>query len=114
VLALVGVYGVVSYGVSRRRGEIGLRKALGARTVDTYRLVLGRTAVVVAAGAAAGVALSQILAGLVRDQLFGVAPGNVEIAAGTAGALMLGALAAAMLPAARAARIAPTEALRQE
>ena len=113
-LALVGVYGVVSYSVTRQTAEIGLRKALGARAADTARLVLGRISAVVAVGAAAGVGASLLLTELVRDQLFGVQAGDPSVVAVSIATLALGALAAAALPARRASRIEPTEALRHE
>ena len=73
-LTLVGVYGVVSYAVARRTGEIGLRMALGARRGDVLRMVLAQGLAPVAAGLGCGVAGAALTAGLLREFLFGIAP----------------------------------------
>ncbi|MEZ5365437.1 MAG: FtsX-like permease family protein [Bryobacterales bacterium] len=113
-LALVGVYGVVSYAVSRRTSEIGLRKALGASDADTATLVARRMGLLVLAGITAGIALSLWLTPLVGEQLFGVEAHDPATVAAASGALALGAFLAAAAPAVRAMRIHPSEALRHE
>ncbi len=114
LLALVGVYGVVSYTVAQRTQEIGLRMALGASGRDALHLVLRRTAAVVGAGLLLGVAASFVVGRLVEDQLFGIEADDPGVIAGAAAVLLLGALTAAALPARRASRIAPMDALRHE
>jgi ABC-type antimicrobial peptide transport system permease subunit len=111
-LAAVGLYGVLSFSVSRRTAEIGIRMALGAGATSVFGLVLREGFVLVglgcALGAAASLALSRFLAGL----LFQVEPTDVfTFAAVTAGLLVVSALAA-WLPARRAAALDPVNALR--
>lgn len=113
-LALVGVFGVVSYSVSRQTRDIGLRKALGARAPDIVRLVLGRTSLVVAAGLMAGAVGSRLLTSLLAHQLYGVQPGEPAVTMAAGAALAVGALVAAAFPTLRATRIAPMDALREE
>ncbi len=113
-LAMLGVYGLLSYLVTLRTREIGVRVALGARPRQVVRNVLGETARLAAGGAALGLAGSLALAPLLRSLLFGVtATDAVSLAAAP---LLLGlvALAASGLPARRAARIDPMTALRTE
>ncbi len=114
VLAAVGVYGTVAHGVTRRRREIGLRVALGAPRSGILRLVLGRGARIVGIGVAialvAGVGLSRLIAGL----LFGVSPTDAVTFAAVAALLLGVALAASWLPARRAARLDPVDALRSD
>jgi putative ABC transport system permease protein len=113
-LSALGVYGVTSYAVARRTGEIGIRGALGADRLDIVRLVLAqgmRSALLgIAAGLAGSLALTRFLASL----LYGVSP--TDLAVFTAVALLLGATAAlaSFLPARRAAKLAPSLALRCE
>jgi predicted permease len=114
VLAAVGIYGVLSYAVGQRRGEIGVRMALGAAPGDVRRLVLGEGLALAGLGFAAGAAASLGLARLMASLLFGVESSD-GFAYGTAlGAVALTALAACYLPARRAAQVAPSEALRAE
>ena len=114
LLACVGLYGVVSYDTIRRTHEIGLRMALGARRLDVVRLVLRQTVGVVTIGAGIGVALALAGSRLIGGLLFGIAPGDPS-AIGSALALLIGAaLAAAYLPARRASRLDPTQALKYE
>lgn len=112
--AVVGIYGVNAYTVSRRTREIGIRLAVGASPRDVTRLVLRDAAVVVTTGAAAGLALAIALGSLVRSWLFGVAV--LDPVAWVVAALVLGgaATAASYLPARRAMAIDPIAALRQE
>jgi putative ABC transport system permease protein len=112
VLALVGVYGVVSYAASQRTQEIGLRMALGADRGEIMRLVLGRGLVLVAVGVAVGTACALSVSHLMANLLFSVSP--VDPATFIGVPLMLGvmALAASFIPAFRATRIDPSVALR--
>jgi predicted permease len=112
VLALGGSYGVTSYLVSQRTREIGIRVALGARSVDIVRAVLRRSLVNVAAGVAVGVAASLGLARLLADLLFGVPPHDLLILASATLVLLTLAIAANWLPARRAARVDPMRSLR--
>ncbi|HEV8199644.1 MAG TPA: ABC transporter permease [Candidatus Polarisedimenticolia bacterium] len=114
VLAAVGLYGIVSYSVAQRTREIGVRIALGARTTDVHRLVLGRTLRLLAFGLLAGTAGALAVTRLMAGLLFEVAPWDP--AAFAAGSVVLAsvAIAAAWLPARRAARVDPMTALRSE
>ena len=113
-LACVGLYGIVSYETMRRTQEIGIRMALGAQRADVLRLVMRQTVGVVAIGACIGVALALAVARLIGSLLFGIAPSD-PLAIGAALALLISvALAAAYLPARRASRLDPTQALRYQ
>jgi predicted permease len=114
LLAAIGLYGVVSYLVARRTGEIGVRIALGALPGQVGRLVMTRSLLLTLAGVAVGLAgaigLTRVLSGL----LYGVRPVDPLSFAGAALMLAAVALVAAWLPARRAANMDPVEALRQE
>ena len=113
LLAGLGLYGVMSYAVWRRRTEIGIRMALGAGPWGAVRLVLRRAAILVSAGILVGAALSLWASRFVADLLFGLPPrdpATLTIAAVTLA--VIGALAA-WLPARRAARIDPAQVLRE-
>jgi predicted permease len=114
VLAATGIYGVVSYAVSQRTREIGLRLALGAARADVLRNVVGRglrlTAIGLGVGLLGALALGRTLSGV----LFGVTPTDAGVLAGTTAALALVALAASAVPALRAARLDPATTLRGE
>jgi putative ABC transport system permease protein len=114
LLAMIGIYGVMSYAISRRTQEIGIRVALGAARADVLRLVVGRGMGLIAIGLACGVAASLALTRLIVSLLYGVTSTDTLTFA-TAG-LMLAAVAlvACLLPASRASRIAPASALRNE
>ena len=114
VLACIGVYGVLAYSVAQRTREIGLRMALGARPGDVTRMILGRGLRLSAVGLVAGAALAGLLGILLRTLLFGVTPAAPLVYAGTAGTLIVVALAACVIPAQRAARVDPVVALRDE
>ena len=114
VLACIGVYGVLAYSVAQRTREIGLRMALGARPGDVTRMILGRGLKLSAVGLVAGAALAGLLGILLRTLLFGVTPAAPLVYAGTAGTLIVVALAACVIPAQRAARVDPVVALRDE
>ena len=114
LLAVIGLYGVMSYMVERRRNEIGIRMALGADSRDVTRMVMRDAATLLAFGLAIGVVLSLASAQAAKTLLFGVTatdPATLTIAAIALGSV---AIAASYLPAWRASRLAPTEALRQE
>jgi ABC-type antimicrobial peptide transport system permease subunit len=114
LLAAVGLYGVMAYGVSQRTGELGIRMALGARPADVRRLVLKETLQLILAGAAIGTAAALGLTRLVSAMLFGVKATDFTVFG--ASILLLGAIAflAGYLPARRASRIDPMVALRHE
>jgi putative ABC transport system permease protein len=111
-LALVGVYGVVSYAASRRTQEIGLRMALGASRPEIMRLVLGRGLVLVAVGVGVGIAVALSVSHVVAKLLFGVSPVDPVTFIGVPALLGLMALLASYIPALRATRIDPAIALR--
>jgi putative ABC transport system permease protein len=114
VLAAVGVYGVVSYDVSRRTGEIGLRLALGAQPANVLRMVLNQAAALAVLGIAAGLAAAWGLTRLMTTMLFGIGP--TDPFTFVAIPLLLGTvvLAAGYLPARRAMALDPAVALRHE
>jgi predicted permease len=111
-LAALGLYGVTAYNVSRRRFEMGVRMALGASPATILRSVVGRVLLLVAIGAAAGVAASISLVRFVAALLYGVAPRDPLTLFGASVLLIAVAVAAAALPASRAARIDPATVLR--
>ncbi len=112
LLAVVGLYGVTAYTVSRRRSEIGVRLALGATPPQVLRLVLGRVALLVSAGIVAGVGLSLWAGEAVRVLLHGLEPNDPVTLAGAALVLLLTGGIAGAIPAWRAARTHPAVALR--
>jgi putative ABC transport system permease protein len=113
-LGSVGVYGVVSYAVTRRRAEFGIRMALGAAPVDVLRIVVRHGMAPVALGVAGGLAGSLALARLVDRFLYGVTATD-PASLGLAAVVLLGAgMLAAIVPAIRAGRVNPVEALRAE
>jgi predicted permease len=114
LLASVGLYAVVSYSVSRRTRELGVRLALGDSPAGIRRLVLGEGARLVGAGVAAGLLGAAALAGFLRAVLVEVGPWDPLAYLGAAGVLCAVALAACWAPARRAARMDPLAALRVE
>jgi len=114
LLAAVGLYGVTSYGVARRRAEIGIRLALGAHPGRVLRLVLRRVAVLVTIGAAIGAALSLWASRFVATLLYGLAPQDPATLAAAVVVLMAVGALAGWLPARRAASLDPARALRDE
>ena len=112
VLASVGIFGVVSFGVVQRTREFGVRMAVGARPGDIVRLVLRGSGGPVLAGAAAGIAGAVALATLFRGLLFGVGSSDPLVLGGVVVVLGAVALVSALLPALRAARVDPGVALR--
>jgi putative ABC transport system permease protein len=113
-LAAIGIYGVMTYVVGRRTREIGVRIALGASPGGVRRLVIGKAMTQAGVGLALGVLGALSLSGLLRAQLFGVAPNDPATLVATAAVLGLVALLASWLPARRAAAVPPTLAMRQE
>jgi putative ABC transport system permease protein len=114
LLAAVGIYGVLAYTVNERTREIGVRVALGAEPGRIAWLVLREGGRVVVAGAVAGLAGAMALTGLLKSMLFGVGAHDAATFAVVPVVLMAVAMAAAYLPARRAARMDPVEALRAE
>lgn len=114
VLAAIGVYGVVSYGVTRRAQEIGIRIALGASRRDVLRLVLWEGLAMAAAGVVLGMAGAWALRRTLESMIFGVAPGDPVAFAGAAAVLVVMALVATLVPARQALRVDPARAMRAE
>jgi len=114
LLAAVGVYGVVTYSVTRRTSEIGLRLALGAGAGDAFWLVVMGAAQVVLSGVVIGFGGAALLGKTLGSLLFGVAPMDLVTFLAAGLTLIVAGLLAASVPAARAARIDPALALRQE
>jgi putative ABC transport system permease protein len=112
ILASLGIYALISYSVSQRTQEIGIRMALGASPGDVLRMVMGQGLGIAGAGVAVGLALSWLAARAIAAALYDV--GAADPAAwGTAVAVLLGSAALAnYLPARRAARVEPSSALR--
>jgi predicted permease len=114
VLAAVGIYGVLAYSVARRTREIGTRVALGAKSLDVLRLVLGEGLFLAGFGTAAGLLAAWGLTRFLGKQVHGVTPTDPATFAGAAATLLLVALAASWIPSRRAARVDPIVALRNE
>ena len=114
VLAIAGLYGLVAYNVSRRTREIGIRMALGAASSDVLRLVMGKGLVLVGIGTVIGLAMGFGVERLMNSMLFNA--GGVDIVAYVivVPSLFLVTMLAAYVPARKASRIAPTQALRYE
>jgi predicted permease len=113
-LAAVGLYGVLSYGIARRTGEIAVRIALGAQPGRVIAMILRETSGLVVAGLALGAGLAYAGSRLIDSRLYGIAPQDPLTLALAAGLLVLVALSAAYVPAQRASRLDPMAALRQE
>jgi putative ABC transport system permease protein len=113
MLGLVGIYGVMSYVVSQRTAEIGVRLALGAQPGDVAGMIVRQGGIVAFAGA--GVGLAAALAGsrVIESLLYGVSPRDPAVFAVTTCVLLAVALGACWLPARRAARLSPLDALRE-
>ncbi len=114
LLAVVGVYGVVSYAASQRTHEIGIRLALGAQPRQVRKMILGQGLVIAAIGVVAGILAAAGIAGLVGSFLVGVSPADPFSYAASAFLLAAVVLAASYIPARRAMRVDPVEALRHE
>jgi ABC-type antimicrobial peptide transport system permease subunit len=113
LLAGLGLYGVTTYSVVRRRPEIGIGKALGGSSLGIIRLVLFRVALLVTIGAVVGVAASVWMASFVATLLYGLEPRDAATLIGAVVALVGVGLMAGAMPAIRAARIDPAAVLRE-
>jgi predicted permease len=111
-LAAIGLYGVLSYGVARRTGEIAIRIALGAQAGRVIAMILRETAGLVVVGLALGGGMAYAASRLIDSRLYGVAPQDPLTLTSATGLLLVVALAAAYLPALRASRVNPMAALR--
>jgi ABC-type antimicrobial peptide transport system permease subunit len=114
ILAIIGVYGVVSYTATQQTREIGIRLALGARPGETLRMIFRQGAGVVVPGAVVGVLAAFAIARLAGGLLVGVSPADPLTYAGVSLMLTLVALAASYIPARRAMKVHPMVALRHE
>jgi predicted permease len=113
-LACVGIYGIMAYSVANRRNEIGIRMALGAQPGQVRGMILRESSWLTGAGIAVGVAAALGLTRLVKSMLYGIQPWDPMTLCGGVLLLMAVALAASWIPARRAARVEPMEALRHE
>jgi putative ABC transport system permease protein len=114
VLAIVGIYGIISYMVVRRRNEIGVRIALGADKVNILGMILGEALVLLVIGLVAGTGLVAAAGNAARAMLFGLEPFDPLTLALAAGGLTIIAVAASTIPAARAVAVDPMQVLREE
>jgi predicted permease len=114
LLAAVGLYGVISYSVTRRTREIGIRMALGAERGSVVWLVGRHAAALVLIGAAIGIPAALSLSKLVKSFLYGIKPQDTTAIVASLLALLLVAAVASAVPARRATRVDPMEALRQD
>jgi ABC-type antimicrobial peptide transport system permease subunit len=114
LLGVVGIYGVISYGVLQRTREIGIRIALGAPRETVRRMFLRQGLLLTAAGVAGGLAAARVLTGLMAALLFEVSPMDPATYGSVCAILAAAALLASYLPARRATAIEPVEALRVE
>ena len=113
-LAAIGIYGVLAYQVSQRRREIGIRMALGARGTDVRLMVLAQSSRIAIVATVIGIAIAIGLGRLGESMLFGVTALDLRAQGGAAALMLAIALAAALLPARRAAGVDPVDALRAE
>jgi len=111
---VIGLYGVLSYAVTQRTSELGVRFALGATPGRVVRMVLGDGLRLVAAGAAVGLAAGAVAARLMSGLLFGIRAFDPAAFAGAAALLLAVAALASLVPARRASRLDPMSALRSE
>ena len=113
-LALVGIYGIMSYTVAQRTNEIGIRLALGAKRKQVRAMVLREAGWLAVLGVVSGLAVALGLGRVVKSMLYGLQPADPVSLAGAAGLLLAVALVAGWMPAARAAGVEPMEALRHD
>jgi putative ABC transport system permease protein len=114
LLAAIGIYGVLAYSVARRTREIGVRMALGAARPRVVQMVLRDSLAPVIVGSALGIAAAVIATRLMRSMLYGVSPTDPATFVGVTAVLLGVALLASVVPAARASRVDPIVALREE
>ncbi len=114
LLAANGLYGVISYTTARRTNEIGLRMAIGADRGDVIRMVLGETLLLMGAGLAIGLPAALAAARFIAATLAGVSPSDPRTLAVVSLVMLAVGLLAGFIPAARASRVDPMSALRQE
>jgi putative ABC transport system permease protein len=112
LLAVVGIYGVIAYSVAQRTKEIGIRRALGAQQADVLRLVLSQTLGLTFGGVVLGIGGAWALTGVMKTMLFGVTPTDPATFIAIGVVFMAAGLAAGYLPARRAMKVDPMEALR--
>jgi ABC-type lipoprotein release transport system permease subunit len=113
-LACVGIYGIMAYSVANRKNEIGIRMALGAQPRQVRGMILRESTWLAVAGIIAGGGAALLLTRLVKSMLYGIQPYDPATMAGGVLTLLAVALAASWIPARRAARVQPMEALRHE
>jgi putative ABC transport system permease protein len=114
LLATVGIYGAVAYTVEQRTGEIGVRMALGAQTMDVIRLVVRQGMMPVIGGLVVGLAAALVIGKLIAAQLYQTSAFNPVLLSATIAVLATAALLACLFPARRATLVNPTQALRSE
>ena len=113
-LAMVGIYGVISYSVTQATQEIGIRMALGARPGDVLAMIFRYAGALLGAGLVLGLGGALAAGRLIATQLYGVKPSDPLTFAAVAGALLLTGIVASAIPAFRATRVDPLVALREE
>jgi len=113
LLALLGIYGILSYSITQRTQEIGIRTALGAQQVDVLKLILGQSLKLILIGVVAGLAVAAGIIRLFSSLLFGVSPTDPSIFVVVTALLFLTALLASYFPARRASQLDPVKALRE-
>ena len=113
-LAVIGIYGVLSYNVARRRNEIGIRMALGAEQARVLRMVLGEVAILLVAGLALGLAVAVFSTRLLASFLYRLQPNDPTTLVTACVVLAVSAVVAGLMPARRAANLDPVTALREE
>jgi len=114
LLGAIGIYGVISYIVAQRTGEIGVRLAMGAEPRTVARMILRQGGLVTLLGIVAGLIAAYAGSQLIRSLLYGVSPRDPIVFSLTTATLLVVALLACWLPARRAARLSPLQALRTE
>jgi len=114
VLASVGIYGVTAYSVAQRTNEIGIRLALGAIPRQVLAMVLREASWLSAAGVATGVGAAFLVSQFAKSMLFGIAPYDPVTLWGAVSLLLIVALGASWIPARRAAKVQPIDALRRD
>ena len=114
MLAVIGIYGVISYSVAQRTQEIGVRMALGATSGDVLRMVVGQGALLITAGVVIGAGAAFALGSAMRSLLFEVSERDPATVAAIALLLTAVGLIASIVPARRATRVDPLTALRSE